>query len=483
MRQVTILLLFAFLAPCAFATIPWPMEPFAQPHPLGNSYGEYQYYGGSPYMHPGIDILDPAGTPVHAVKAGWVKAVLTISAELHWRVAIGDSPGAEECDGWLYAHLDMTSIVVQVGDYVDSGQYLGNLVAWPVADFHHLHFVKIRHSGLTWTSDWQFVGNALDELVGIQDFDAPYFMDITPGYKLSFCQDNTNNFFTPGAPVYGGVDIITKAHDRVGHPAWELTPYALGYEIHSDSVFLGPFVSFVFTGELLWDQATLTVFKRAAPCLSRGDYDDRDFYEILTNHDNDTLIMASDVAGKWETGVIPNDVYRVKFWASDRYGNVTWDSMDVATENYYEISGSVTFSDDNPDLVGNTVSIPFSGGNVLTEEDGNFLLPSQPAGRYAVQAERVGYQALSEIHDVFSNTTIPLVMEPSPYAAGDVDHNGIVNISDAVYLIAFIFGGGAYPVPWAAAVDIDSSPIVNISDAVYLIAYIFGSGPAPGEGK
>lgn len=61
---------------------------------------------------------------------------------------------------------------------------------------------------------------------------------------------------------------------------------------------------------------------------------------------------------------------------------------------------------------------------------------------------------------------------------GDADHSGIVNVSDAVYLISFIFGGGSAP-PTLESGDADCNRIVNISDAVYLIAYVFGTGPAP----
>lgn len=67
------------------------------------------------------------------------------------------------------------------------------------------------------------------------------------------------------------------------------------------------------------------------------------------------------------------------------------------------------------------------------------------------------------------------------YICGDVDGNGVVNISDAVYLIAFIFGGGPAPSP-AQVADADCNGIVNISDAVFLIAYIFGGGPTPCSG-
>jgi hypothetical protein len=61
---------------------------------------------------------------------------------------------------------------------------------------------------------------------------------------------------------------------------------------------------------------------------------------------------------------------------------------------------------------------------------------------------------------------------------GDADGNQIVNISDAVYLITYIFSGGPAPDPLEAG-DADCNGIVNISDAVYLISYIFAGGPAP----
>ncbi len=61
---------------------------------------------------------------------------------------------------------------------------------------------------------------------------------------------------------------------------------------------------------------------------------------------------------------------------------------------------------------------------------------------------------------------------------GDADGTGIVNVSDAVFLINYIFSGGLPPVPVLIA-DCDCNSLVNVSDVVYLIAYIFSSGPAP----
>jgi hypothetical protein len=64
------------------------------------------------------------------------------------------------------------------------------------------------------------------------------------------------------------------------------------------------------------------------------------------------------------------------------------------------------------------------------------------------------------------------------YICGDADGSGIVNVSDAVFLVGYIFGGGPAPDPLLAG-DCDLNEVVNISDAVYLIGYIFGGGPAP----
>ena len=61
---------------------------------------------------------------------------------------------------------------------------------------------------------------------------------------------------------------------------------------------------------------------------------------------------------------------------------------------------------------------------------------------------------------------------------GDADGSGVVTISDAVFLVNYIFAGGPAPYDVAAG-DADCNGIISISDAVYLINYIFGGGAAP----
>jgi len=66
----------------------------------------------------------------------------------------------------------------------------------------------------------------------------------------------------------------------------------------------------------------------------------------------------------------------------------------------------------------------------------------------------------------------------SELVPGDADGSGAVDISDAVYLIAYIFSGGAPPSPQLAG-DANCDRPVDISDVVYLIAYIFSGGRQP----
>lgn len=61
---------------------------------------------------------------------------------------------------------------------------------------------------------------------------------------------------------------------------------------------------------------------------------------------------------------------------------------------------------------------------------------------------------------------------------GDVNNNGVVNILDATYLIAYLFKGGAAP-PVLSLANANGNWPVNILDATFLIAYLYKGGPDP----
>lgn len=64
------------------------------------------------------------------------------------------------------------------------------------------------------------------------------------------------------------------------------------------------------------------------------------------------------------------------------------------------------------------------------------------------------------------------------YVCGDADASSQVTISDAVYLINYIFSGGPAPNPTLSG-DANCDSVITISDAVYLVNYIFSGGAPP----
>jgi hypothetical protein len=63
---------------------------------------------------------------------------------------------------------------------------------------------------------------------------------------------------------------------------------------------------------------------------------------------------------------------------------------------------------------------------------------------------------------------------------GDANGDGIVNISDAIVHISYIFAGGPPPRPYSkCSGDANGDCSAGISDAVYVITYIFSGGSAP----
>jgi hypothetical protein len=100
-----------------------------------------------------------------------------------------------------------------------------------------------------------------------------------------------------------------------------------------------------------------------------------------------------------------------------------------------------------------------------------------PAGSWIDLYEPPAFVRSMDLAFVITNgsTTAPCNCMPGD-ANGDASHD----ISDAVYLISYIFGGGPVPTPYAVCSgDANCDCAVDISDAVFMIAYIFAGGPAP----
>ncbi len=66
------------------------------------------------------------------------------------------------------------------------------------------------------------------------------------------------------------------------------------------------------------------------------------------------------------------------------------------------------------------------------------------------------------------------------YVCGDANSDEAVNVSDAVYIINYVFAGGEAPYPIQAA-DANGDRNCDVSDAVFIINYVFIAGPVPDQ--
>ncbi|NIR63755.1 MAG: hypothetical protein GWO41_00495 [candidate division Zixibacteria bacterium] len=65
---------------------------------------------------------------------------------------------------------------------------------------------------------------------------------------------------------------------------------------------------------------------------------------------------------------------------------------------------------------------------------------------------------------------------------GDANSDGAPGVvSDAVWIINYVFIGGSVPQPVLACGDANGDCFVNVSDAVFMINYVFIGGPPPGD--
>ncbi len=332
----------------------WPIPPIDQPHPLGNNWGNYQDYDGSPYFHWGIDVITPdtAGVEVRSVSHGWVKGWGTIEANLHYCLLVCDtSPDfTGRAEGWGYGHIDSARYHVNEGDEVDEGELIGYLVDFPRdSSFDHLHFCRVSDTGAYWHrfpnfTAW-FVQNPLTIITPNTDFSPPVIENASGGDRFAFCRDNVNNSYLDADSLVGAVDIIAKVYDKTGcstgDSIWDkLAPFKLEHMIRDTAGnVVRPWTLSLELSNRLDDACVNVLYKADATCRSRGDFSRREYYYILTNTDGDSVMEMSDTTGNWNTADVDNGDYWVIVRAWDVYDNSATDSMAVTVCNPGGIAG------------------------------------------------------------------------------------------------------------------------------------------------
>jgi hypothetical protein len=204
--------------------VAWPVTLLS----IGHNMASYQYYGGGldqAYFHHGLDIRAESGSPVHASKAGKVVNAANYNggSPLYWEVAVLDDDGFI----WQYHHIESSSIpaavkkAFQTGGRVEKGDYIGNVVNWPVTTYgeryHHIH-LNILDKDKNYVNPFYF----LDELTDTQ---APQILEI------GFVRKDK---IVPGNHISGDYNLYLKVQDLILHDKFIVPPYEITYKINQE---------------------------------------------------------------------------------------------------------------------------------------------------------------------------------------------------------------------------------------------------------
>ncbi len=67
------------------------------------------------------------------------------------------------------------------------------------------------------------------------------------------------------------------------------------------------------------------------------------------------------------------------------------------------------------------------------------------------------------------------------FMRGDANSDGVINVSDAIFLLNYLFRSGPEPDPYALG-DANNDGQILVGDAIFLLNYLFRGGPAPEGG-
>ena len=165
--------------------------------------------------------------------------------------------------------------------------------------------------------------------------------------------------------------------------------------------------------------------------------------------------------------------------------NPSWpDTNDVITISIYgwypnscwTPTGS-SFSQEGNTFYYNSSAI-FSGGpiclDIVFEYGGSIDVGPLPAGDYTVEVSDGMGDFESRMFTVGADVSCCWGMRGNV----DYDPGDVIDISDLVFLVDYMFNGGSEP-DCMIEVDLNDDGGIDISDLVFLVDYMFTGGPAP----
>jgi len=124
---------------------------------------------------------------------------------------------------------------------------------------------------------------------------------------------------------------------------------------------------------------------------------------------------------------------------------------------------------------------------VKTDSEGDTLWTRNFGGIGAIDVQQISdsnYILLGRATDQYGHGDFYLLKissSPLPNLRGDATGDGVINVSDVIYLINCLYRDAPTPEPLKAG-DANCDLWIDIQDVIYLINYLFYGGPEPGYG-
>lgn len=338
--------------------LPWPFEPFDSPQKQWNGYLQLAASRdgtSGTYCHQGLDMDVPSYAKCYSIDSGYVKCNLTIMnpGDLYWRVAVSEVQTPDTSDGWLYAHLEKTTIGVDVGDRVLPGDYIGEIIPWSGLSGGHIHFARIRDHGTSWKyndGQWWNVYSPLEQLRPLDDNSAPDIVSVFPDSKFGIMTNDADGWSEYLSPdkVSGKVDILVRVHEKAWQSKWIQPAYEIRYwmkNLDKDQISLDTTMGLTrkntaiaeYSGSL-YNNLSTVMYHVTSQFKAKGWFTpNRDYLHIITNVTDSLIASQSDLdaveSKALNTAQFADGNHRLYIEVADAAYNTTIDSMDLVLSN------------------------------------------------------------------------------------------------------------------------------------------------------